>query len=150
MNKSPFKADQVSVLMGVASQFIQDTSKVYSNLGQDIIITTDDKIRLCLIEHLSKMEKKNAWIAPLGILLTIIIVFPTTTFREFLFLSADTWKAIFIIGGIISFVWLIRTIIQARVSSSLADVVKSIKESGITKNIDRLNSSQTDTPPSEI
>jgi hypothetical protein len=114
MSSPPHDADPTRILMGFASQFMQNTSKVYSNLGQEIIITTEDKIRLCLIEHLSRMEKKNAWVAPLGILLTIIIVFPTTTFREFLFLSADTWKAIFVMAGLMAIVWLIRTICGIR------------------------------------
>ena len=134
MNMSPNDADRYRDLKGFASQLMQDTSKVYSNLGQEIIITTDDKIRLCLIEHLSRMGKRTAWITPLGIFLTIGIVFPTTTFREFFYLSADTWKAIFVIGGLISIVWLIRAVWQARVSSSLGDVVKSIKASGIKLN----------------
>lgn len=134
MSTPPHDADPTRILMGFASQFMQDTSKVYSNLGQEIIITTEDKIRLCLIEHLSRMEKRNAWIAPLGILITIIIVFPTTTFREFLFFSADTWKAIFVISGIIAVVWLARALLQARISSSLTDVVRNIKATGITQN----------------
>jgi predicted Na+-dependent transporter len=134
MNRPPQDAGQDRFLLGAASQYMQDSSKVYFNLGQEIIISTDDKIRLCLIEHLSRMEKRKAWIAPLGILLTIIIVFPTTTFKEFLSLSADTWKAIFIIGGLLSAVWLIRSLWEARISSSLDDVVKSIKASGINQN----------------
>jgi hypothetical protein len=131
---TPHASDPNQILMGSVSQFIQDSSKVYSNLGQEIIITTEDKIRLCLIEHLSRMETRNAWIAPLGILLTIIIVFPTTTFREFLFLSADSWRAIFVIGGVIATAWLIKCVLQARASSSLADVVRDIKATGIMQN----------------
>jgi hypothetical protein len=129
--------------MGFASQFMQDTSKVYSNLGQEIIITTEDKIRLCLMKHLSQMEKRNAWIAPLGILLTIAIVFPTTTFRDFFFLTADTWKAIFVISGLISAAWLIRTLWEARVSSSLTDVVINIKASGIMPTPPQIDSQPT-------
>ena len=135
MNKSPRDTDRTRNLIGAASQVMQDTSIVYSNVSQEIIITTDDKIRLCLIDHLSKMEKKNGWVAPLGILLTIGIVFPTTTFREFLFLNPDVWKAIFVIGGILSFIWLIRAFIQSRQSTSLTDVVLKIKASGISQNI---------------
>jgi hypothetical protein len=145
MSTPPHDADTTRILMGFASQFMQNTSKVYSNLGQEIIITTEDKIRLCLIEHLSRMEKRNAWIAPLGILLTIIIVLPTTTFREFLFLSADTWKAIFVMGGLIAVAWLIRTLWEAKASSSLTDVVRNIKATGITQN-----TAQAETPPANM
>jgi len=145
MKKSPQDKDQAQILMGLASQFMQDSSKVYSNLGQEIIISTEDKIRLCLIEHLSRMEKRKAWVTPLGILLTILIVFPTTTFRDFIFLSADSWKAIFVLGCLLSAVWLIKSLWEGRVSSSLTDVVKSIKASGIMPNTGQIDSQPTNT-----
>ena len=143
MNDSPYPADETLILKGVAGKFIQDSSRVYSNLGQEIIITTEDKIRLCLIEHLSRMEKRNAWITPLGILLTIVIVFPTTTFRDAFYLSAATWQAMFVIGGVICFGWLIRSIWNAQVSSSMNDVVAEIKQTGIVHESGDIGSEHT-------
>ena len=86
----------------LAARFIQEDSNVTYNLGQNVIVTTEDKIRLCLTKHLQRIEQKNSWAVPLGILLTILIIFPTTTFKDFI-VSAEVWQAIFIISGIISF-----------------------------------------------
>ena len=118
------------IVRDFAGQLIQDSSKVYSNLGQEIILTTEDKMRLCLIEHLSRTERRNAWITPLGVLLTIVVVFPTTTFRDFMLIEAETWKAMFMIAGILCAIWLIKSLLNARVSTSVDDVVADIKQTG--------------------
>ncbi len=132
INKNP-PNEQSQILKNTTTELIQQTSKVYSNVDQEIIVTTEDKIRLCLIEHLSKLEKKDSWITPFGILLTIIIIFPTTDFKDFLFLSADTWEAIFILSGLICIGWLIKSLWHLRVSSSLDEVVNIIKQTKITQ-----------------
>ena len=113
-----------------AGKLIQQTSKVHLNLDQEFILTTEDKVLICLTQHLSRMERKKGWIAPLGIFLTILIVFQTTTFQSF-FVSAETWEAIFIISGVISFSWLIYAYWQSRVSTSINEVVDHIKKTAL-------------------
>ncbi len=122
-----------SQIVNFAGQLIQQTSKVHFNLEQEFILTTDDKIRLCLTDHLSRMEKRTAWVAPLGILLAILVVFPTTTFKSFL-VSAETWEAVFMISAALSFIWLIKTLWQARVSTSMDKVIDDIKRTAIVHN----------------
>ena len=113
-----------------AGQLIQKESRVHLNVGQEFIVTTDDKIRLCLSDHLSRMEKRRAWITPLGIFLTLLIVFPTTTFRAFI-VGAETWQALFIICAVISLCWLLYSVYQARVSTSINEVMADIKRTAI-------------------
>lgn len=113
-----------------AGKLIQQTSKVHLNLDQEFILTTEDKVLICLTQHLSRMERKKGWIAPLGIFLTILIVFQTTTFQSF-FVSAETWEAIFIISGVISSGWLIYAYWQSRVSTSINEVVDHIKKTAL-------------------
>lgn len=117
-------------IVSFAGALIQKTSKIYLNLGQEFILTTDDKVRLCLNKHLSRMEKGRAWMTPLAILLTILIVFPTTTFQPFV-CSAETWEAVFIISGLICFGWVVSSIRQARVSTSIDDIMADIKRTAI-------------------
>jgi len=57
-------------------------SSVSLNVSQNLIITTEDKVRLCLSEHLDRMQKRRGWIAPLGILVTILLTLITSTFRN--------------------------------------------------------------------
>ena len=56
------------------NQLIQ---RVDTNVTQEIIVTTADKARLCLIDALGCLERKKAWIAPASILATLGVVLPT-------------------------------------------------------------------------
>ena len=66
--------------------------RVDNSVGQEIIVTTADKARLCLIEAMDRMERRRAWIAPAGILATLLVVFPTTTFQDFLAFQENTGR----------------------------------------------------------
>lgn len=127
-----------SQIVNFAGQLIQQTSKVHFNLEQEFILTTDDKIRLCLTDHLSRMEKRTSWIAPFGILLAILVAFPTTTFQTFI-VSAETWEAVFIISAILSFGWLAKAVWQARVSTSMDKVIDDIKRTAIAHETTKTN-----------
>ena len=102
--------------------------EIFPNLNQQVIMTTEDRLRICLIENLKKAEKKYDWIAPLGILIAIIISFVTSSFKDVV-LSSQTWEAIFIIGGIASFIWLIVALKHAFVKINLDHIISDIKTS---------------------
>jgi len=102
--------------------------EVFRNLNQRIIIITEDKLEICLSKNLRKAEKKYDFIAPLGILIAIIIVFVTANFKNII-LSSQTWEAIFIIGGIATFIWLIIALKHAFVKINLDHIISDIKTS---------------------
>ena len=102
--------------------------EIYSNLNQHIIYITEDRLKLCLIENLRKIEKKYSWIAPLGILIAIITTCVTATFKDNI-LSSQTWETTFIIGGIATFIWLIVALKHAFVKINLDHVISDIKTS---------------------
>jgi hypothetical protein len=121
-------------------QFFVDLGALsaYLNIKQAIIVTTEDKVRLCLLEHLSLMEQKSAWLTPLGIFLTILIIFPTTTFKNFLQLKAEVWQSFFIWIALFCAIWTVVSFMRARKSSTLDDVVKQIRQTSIpTTEIDQ-------------
>lgn len=130
MSEGTPSVEQSQSALDFASQLIQKGSKVYLGVGQEFVFTTEDKIRLCLNRHLSRMGKRRAWIAPAGILLTILVVFATTQFRNF-GLRAETWQAMFIISALLCFGWFARSIWEARVSTSLEDVVAELKQTAL-------------------
>jgi len=102
--------------------------EIFPNLNQQVIMTTEDRLRICLIENLKRAEKKYDWIAPLGILISIVTTFVTTSFKSIV-LSSQTWEAIFIIGGIASFIWLIIALKHAFVKINLDHIISDIKTS---------------------
>jgi len=98
------------------------------NVAQNIITTTEDKLRLRLIEHLKNREKKNAWIAPLGILLAIVLSFVKPGFQDILGLKAATWQAVFIIAATLAFVWLVYSFVQLRKTETIDKLIEKIKK----------------------
>lgn len=116
-------------ISSIGSQLVE-VSDVHLNVNQEVVITTEDKMRLCLTQHLNRMERKRAWIAPFGVFIAIITALASATFID-TFLKADTWKAIFILSGLISFVWLLLTIKDAFIAETIDDVVVELKKSKI-------------------
>ncbi|MDA3838637.1 MAG: hypothetical protein PF574_06615 [Candidatus Delongbacteria bacterium] len=104
-----------------------EVTKVHGDLSQQIIQITVDKLSLILLKHAVTFEKRKAWITPLGIFVTILIVLLTSTFKEFL-CSAETWSAIFIISAGLTFLWLVKAIVTARKSESIEDLIEKIKQ----------------------
>lgn len=83
---------------------------VYQNIDQKLITITEDKLRLILIDYENQKNILSDWISPFGILITLIITWVTTDFREALGLSKDCWQAVFVIATLIVLLWLFKTI----------------------------------------
>jgi len=127
MNEQIKPPEKAKIDAGSLASQLVNISEVHLNVSQEVIITTEDKIRICLSEHLKRMEKKRGWIAPLGIIATIAVTLVTSTFKD-IGLDAPTWRAIFIIAGIISFGWLVWSIKDAWKSVKLEDIVGEFKK----------------------
>ena len=112
----------------LATEIIQNT-KLHLNLSQDAIVITEDKVRLCLIEHLRRLEAKRDWIAPAGILATLAVTFTTTEFQD-LFLPKTTWQAIFVVAAAVDAFWLLKKLWVAWNAPTVEDIVRKMKRAG--------------------
>lgn len=110
----------------IASKLMENAN-VNWNITQEVIITTEDKVRICLLEHLKRIEKKSGWFAPLGVFITICTTLATTTFNNVL-LDASTWRAIFLLVGGASLIWLLISAVQAWRSEKVDDMVIELKK----------------------
>ena len=119
---------KTNILQETLTKESLEKSQVHLNLGEGFIVTTEDKVKLCLIEHLKNLEKKNSWITPLGLLITVILTFLTTDFKNWI-IPKYTWQAIFLISGVIFFGWLIYGIYTFCKAKTIDDVVGEIKKS---------------------
>lgn len=109
-----------------------ESSVVHRNVGQEFVLTTSDKIRICLREHQEAIKAQNDWITPLGILLSLVASLVAADFKQFLGLTADIWKAMFIFGAIFCFAWLVYAIYLAfslRKTSSIEHLIEKLKKS---------------------
>lgn len=79
---------------------------IHQNVRQDVIVTTRDKLKLCLLEHSAHRESVWAFVAPLGILLAIITALVTSDFRDFFF-TKETWFYSFLVASGVVGCWLV-------------------------------------------
>jgi hypothetical protein len=114
---------------GSLNERLVQSSRVHLNVGQDVIVVTEDRLRLCLRDHLDALATRRTWLTPLSLVITIGVVLVSSSFKDFLF-SASTWEAVFIIGLAVCGLWLIVSCIKAlRTRVNLDLTVRRIKES---------------------
>lgn len=112
---------------------LNDNRNVYQNTAQDYVVTTKDKLELVLLKTEKRLSSKNAWMTPLGLVLSCTLSLLSSNFKDFI-LPANVWYAIFIITTIICFFWLCYTIYLLIVNwnkGNIDNIIKNIiKESG--------------------
>ena len=91
------------------SSALQDKSTIYTNIAQDIIVITHDKVENILLKKKIIPLSRSAWITPFAILLTTLATLATAQFKNWVF-QADVWMALFIFISIGSLLWLMREI----------------------------------------
>lgn len=105
---------------------------VHKNINQNVIVTTEDKVKICLMENQNVLTSKNEWAAPFGILISLLATIMTTTFKDTFGFSADTLKAVFIITIILSGGWLLKALKQIwdyRDKGNIQNIINYLKES---------------------
>ena len=102
--------------------------EVCINTGTRVIATTEDKLKLALLERQAMLVGRDTWIAPLGILISILVTILTTDFHKFL-LAAAVWEAIFYIALILAFCWFAWALKKRPKAKSIDDFIQQIKKS---------------------
>jgi hypothetical protein len=103
-----------------------------------VIITTEDKLKLCLQQYVSDTERSKEWIAPLSLLVGLLLALVTADFHDAM-LSASTWQAIFIISSVLSFFWLMASLRRAFGNRTIDDLIKEIQSDAATDSNSRSN-----------
>ena len=117
-------------MTGPVKQYRQKKIEVYevhSNVSAELVEITSEKLELILRQYVDCLHGRSAWHAPLGIVLTIIVVLSTTNFNPKFGLSADTWSAIFVIGLMLSAGWLVRSIVRLRKVMTVDELMNKLK-----------------------
>lgn len=111
---------------------VNDTSKVHTNIAQNFVLITEDKLELCLLKHQGTLKAKSDWKTPVALIATLIPVLITADFKKTLGLSAETWTAIFVLSCLFTGIWSLKTIHQAYKLKNAGDIEKIISD--IKKN----------------
>jgi len=104
------------------------SSTVHVNFGQEFIVTTEDKLRLCMLNHANRLGDRNSWIGPTSLFVTIVLVLLTADFRDALGVPKSTWHAVFLISAVATAVWSVATGYRAwNTTSSIEEIVSDLK-----------------------
>jgi len=79
----------------------------YNNISQGIIHITEDKLHVILLKYEEKNKKFYSWTTPLGVFISCLVATITSSFDNAFWFSSDTWKAIFVLCSLFSFIWFI-------------------------------------------
>lgn len=63
---------------------------IHQNVSPSLILITEDRLSLLIHRHSDGVNKKNEWIAPLGVFLTIAITLTTADFKSFILPRVQT------------------------------------------------------------
>ena len=100
--------------------------KVHTNVSQELIQVTEDKLQLILVQHSFSLTKREAWIPPLSLLIPILTTLMTARFENYIF-PAVLWQAIYIVASIISGFWLLKVLIYRPRKKTVGEIVNEIK-----------------------
>lgn len=121
-----------------APDYVQQM-KVHTNFDQNIVIVTEDRLELCLRNHLECISRNKAWITPVSLLAAFITTLCTSSFKASFGLSADALQALFVLFVIVTGIWSVLSVIEAfRNRSSLRQLIDAIKKSAkLSKGTDQ-------------
>jgi hypothetical protein len=94
---------------GISVDFSDELSKnltIHKNVKQEIIITTEDKIKLVLIKSKEILTSQRDWWTPCGLFISVITTLITSNFEDSLGLTKELWHALFLVLAIVSGGWL--------------------------------------------
>ena len=52
------------------------------NIESHLIVVSEDKARLCLREHLKRLERRKQWLLPVGLLVSLMATLVSSDFRS--------------------------------------------------------------------
>ncbi len=110
-------------------QQFRQSYKIHWNLEQDVIVTTEDRLKLCLHKAIGNLGTKREWWTPVALLVTLVLTLTTADFKDRFAIPAATWHAFFLLLTLGSLVWSIVAICKAfKVKVSVESIVLEIKQ----------------------
>lgn len=106
---------------------------IHKNLTQDVLLTTEDKMKLTLIEYREILASRSEWVGAGVLALSFMTTLLFSQFKTIGPITPSTWQALWIIFFIASFgrfVMVLYKMYVNRKKASINYVIKKIKQSG--------------------
>jgi hypothetical protein len=105
----------------------------YDNSQSNIVRINDDKLKVILLEHKDSISKNSNYLTPLTLLISFVLTYCTTEFKEFLKIPANTWQGFYFSCGLASLIWLILEVRRIKKIVSVDDLICKIKNQNTTE-----------------
>ena len=102
-------------------------SDVHMNLGRQIIVVTEDRLRLELNMFYDSAKHRQGWHVPAGMLLTEVAAFVASSFHDTIGVSGQQWEALFRALMLVTVVWLLAALIRGGRSCSTDSLIENLK-----------------------
>lgn len=103
----------------------------YDNTQSNVIRITDDKLKVILMENKEGLIKSNDFLAPLTLLISFVLTFCTTDFKDFLWISSSVWKAFYLFLTFGAAVWLFLELKKRKKNISIDELITKIRNQKI-------------------
>lgn len=132
---NPRKPRPVLPRKGAIIELDQDDLKseviIHKNLTQDVLLTTEDKMKLALIEYRDVLSARGEWLSASVLVLSFLSSLLLSNFKDVGPISASTWQAvylIFLIMAVVRFLNIVIKIYQNRKRARIDFVIDKIKQ----------------------
>lgn len=99
----------------------------YDNTQSNIIRINDDKLKVILYENKETITKNSNYLTPLTLLISFILTFCTTDFKEFGKIPATTWQSFYLFCSIGSLIWFIIELKKIKKVITIDELINKIK-----------------------
>ncbi len=106
---------------------------IHKNLTQDVLVTTEDKMKLTLIEYRDILASRAEWLGAGTLVLSFLSSLLLTSFKDIGPLKASTWQAVYFIFFMLSLVRFVNVVYKMymnRKRATINYVIRKIKQSG--------------------
>jgi len=109
---------------------------IHKNLTQDLLVTTEDKMKLALIEYRDVLAYRGEWISAGALVFSFMSPLLLANFKDIGPFAAETLRAIYVIFCILAFYRFVSTLIKVTQNRHKADIehlIGKIKQTRTSK-----------------
>ena len=106
---------------------------IHKNLTQDVLVTTEDKMKLTLIEYRETLASRSEWLGAATLAFSFLSTLLLTTPKNTGPISGSTWQAVYFIFFLLAFARFVNILVKMyknRKRATINYVIKKIKQSG--------------------
>jgi hypothetical protein len=101
---------------------------VHPNVQQEVILITEDKVRLCLNANFQRAARSRQWVTVGGMILTFLLTLTTAEFRDFAGLRSQEWRGVMIAALALACCWFLVSLRWAMRVPTIDQIVFELKE----------------------